>query len=198
MSSVQNLSPQGTELLHELRLRGLMQEYDATLADELCSMGLALRKGAFLTLTPAGRAAHAAWARLQEGSDAELAARHAYDRFLPLNAMLLQVSTDWQVRPGNVTNDHRDVTYDWSVIDRLIALDERAGAVVRSLGARVDRFAHYRPALQTAVKRVEDGDHQWFLSPRCDSYHTVWMLLHEDLLLALGLDRATEESRVES
>jgi len=180
-------------LLHELRLRGLMPEFDDGLADTLCSGGLAQRKGAFLALTPEGRAAHATWARLEPGTEGEVAAQRAYAQFLPLNRALLQVSTDWQVRPGNVPNDHRDAPYDWEVIDRFVALDERAGPVVRRLGTAVDRFGGYRPRLREAVRKVQDGQHEWLLSPRCDSYHTVWMQMHEDLLLALGLDRATEE-----
>jgi hypothetical protein len=180
-------------LLHELRLRGLMQEFDDAVADALCEVGFAQRKAAFLALTPDGRAAHAAWARVEPESEGEAAARRAYEQFLPLNTELLQVSTDWQIRAGNVPNDHNDVHYDWSVIDRLAALDERAGPIVRRLGTAVDRFGEYRLRLRDAVKKVKEGEHEWFLSPRCDSYHTVWMQMHEDLLLALGLDRAEEE-----
>jgi hypothetical protein len=182
------------DLLHELRLRGLMPEVDATLADPLCDAGLAQRKGTFLALTTEGRVVHAGWARLTMGSEAETAAKRAYDQFLPLNVELLQVSTDWQLRAGNVPNDHTDQHYDWSVIDRLGELDERAGPIVRRLGRTVERFAPYRPRLRDCLQRVKGGEHEWFLSPRCDSYHTVWMQLHEDLLLALGIDRAEEET----
>jgi len=175
--------------LHQLRLRGMIQEADAPHAAELCDVGFAAQKGTFVVLTTAGRDEHAAWARLAPGSDEEAAAQRAYDQFLPLNDAFLQVSTDWQVRTGNVPNDHRDQRYDWGVLERLAAIDERTGPVVRRLGGAVDRFAGYRPRLRDARLRVEDGDHDWFLSPTCDSYHTVWMQLHEDLLLALGLDR---------
>jgi hypothetical protein len=56
----------------------------------------------------------------------------------------------------------------------------------------VPRFGDYRSRLRAARTRVEDGDAAWLTSPRIDSYHTVWMQLHEDLLLALGRDRAAE------
>ncbi len=197
MSSTDQLPATACDLLHELRLRGLMPDadVDAGTADQLVGAGLAARKGTFLTLTPDGRAAHAAWARLDPGSEAEATARRAHDAFVALNAPFLQISTDWQLRAGNVPNDHTDVKYDWAVIDRLVELDERAGPVVRKLGSAVERFSGYRPRLRTALQRVQDGEHDWFLSPRLDSYHTVWMQLHEDLFLALGLDRATEEQR---
>jgi hypothetical protein len=40
---------------------------------------------------------------------------------------------------------------------------------------------------------MAEGETEWLTSPRVDSYHTVWMQLHEDLLLALGRDRASED-----
>jgi hypothetical protein len=41
--------------------------------------------------------------------------------------------------------------------------------------------------------RVSEGERDWLTSPRVDSYHTVWMELHEELLAALGLERGSEE-----
>jgi hypothetical protein len=55
----------------------------------------------------------------------------------------------------------------------------------------VPRFAGYRSRLSDAVDRISD-DRAWLASPRCDSYHTVWMQLHEDLLIAVGVNRADE------
>jgi hypothetical protein len=161
-------------------------------AGALVEEGLAVRKGDRLALTPRGREQADVRARLAEGSEEEATARRAYDAFLPVNATLLQVTTDWQVRPGNVPNDHADTTYDWSVIGRLEALDDQAAPVVRRLGRTVPRFAPYRDQLRAARGRVAGGEHEWFASPTCDSYHTVWMRLHEDLLLALGMERRYE------
>ena len=56
----------------------------------------------------------------------------------------------------------------------------------------VDRFEGYRARLRAARQKVDDGAHEWLTSPRIDSYHTVWMQLHEDLLLALGKERSSE------
>jgi hypothetical protein len=191
---VTQLTDDAHALLHELRLRGMVPAPGGTDPDALCVTGLAARKGTFLVLTSAGREAHARWARLAPGSDRESAARRAYDQFLGLNAEFLQVSTDWQVRPGNVPNDHRDTDYDRGVLARLGAIDERIGPIVRRLGNEVARFVDYRARLSRALRRARDGEHDWFLSPKCDSYHTVWMQLHEDLLLALGFERADEST----
>jgi hypothetical protein len=60
------------------------------------------------------------------------------------------------------------------------------------MATTLDRFDTHRARLRTALKRVDDGEPDWFTSPRIDSYHTVWMQLHEDLLLALGIERSSE------
>jgi hypothetical protein len=130
--------------------------------------------------------------RLASGSDEETAVARAYETFRPLNRELLQVCTDWQVRPGGALNTHDDARYDWSVVDRLEALDDRAGPLLRRLGDAVARFEPYHARLRTARQRVVDGEHDWLTSPRVDSYHTVWMELHEDLLAALGRERQGE------
>ena len=176
-------------VLHELRVRGTAPDGTEG-CDRLVDAGFAIRRRAMLMLTPAGRAEADERFRLT-GPDEE-AVQAAYDRFLPLNQGLLQICHDWQLRAGGVTNDHKDPVYDWSVIDRLVTLDEQTGPVVRSLGRQVSRFAQYRERLRGARRLVEAEEHDWLLSPRIDSYHTVWMQLHEDLLLGLGLSRAEE------
>lgn len=179
-------------VLHEVRLRGLAEMHEDDEVRALLDAGLLARARGALRVTPTGRDAHSAWARVAPGSETERTARRVYERFLDLNRELIRICHDWQVLPGDVPNDHRDRRYDWSVIDRLRGLDDRARPAVRRLARAVERFERYPPRLRDAVDRVEDGDHAWLTSPRIDSYHTVWMQLHEDLLLALGLDRASE------
>ncbi len=180
---------------HELRLRGVVVIDDdaelVALATVLEAAGFATRRGTKLVPTPVGRDEHASWSRLEPGSEAEATAGRAYATFLPLNRDLLRLCHDWQVRGGSA-NTHDDPVYDWGVIDRLVALDEKVGPVVRRLARTVTRFEPYRPALRDARRRVEAGEPDWFASPRCDSYHTVWMRLHEDLLCAVGGDRSAE------
>jgi hypothetical protein len=186
------LDDTGWALLHELRLRGKIDEFDIDAFDVLVERGYAVRKRTVVMITAQGREVHAAWARCAAGSDAESQLRVAYERFLPLNADLLRLCNDWQVRPGGVANDHTDVEYDWACIDRLRELHDKTSPVARTMTRAVERFGSYRTRLRTALERVEEGDVEWLTSPRFDSYHTVWMQLHEDLLLALGLDRSGE------
>jgi len=180
------------ELLHMARLRGgLVDAGSEVVVVRVVEMGFAARSPKGIGLTRKGLAAHAAWARVPAG-DAETAIERAYQRFLALNRELIRVCYDWQVRPGGAPNDHSDPTYDWAIVDRLVALDDRIGPILRGAAKGVTRFATYRPRLRAARVRVADGEVEWLTSPLVDSYHTVWMQLHEDLLLALGRDRASE------
>ena len=179
--------------LHEVRLRGVVDNGDDVVMLHLVERGLVVQSARGVHVTTAGRAAHADWARLAPRSDDEAAVRRTYERFLPLNRELIHICNDWQVRPGGVPNDHRDPQYDWSVIDRLHALHDRAVPMINRVGRVHSRFAGYAPRLRSALGRIDDGDHEWITSPRCDSYHTVWMQLHEDVLLALGVERSSED-----
>ena len=185
------LSEESLGLLHELRLRGFMPAKGGPAQDELVDGGLAMIRGTNLAMTPAGREAHAALARLAEGSEEEALAKGTYERFLALNVEFLRICTDWQLKPGNEPNDHSDVAYDFKVLERLDRLDDRAGQLLEGLGKKVPRFGGYRIRLTDALDRISD-DRAWLASPRCDSYHTVWMQLHEDLLTAVGVNRADE------
>jgi hypothetical protein len=189
--AVPALSEDAWALLHDLRLRGFRPAKGGPAEDELVAAGVAMARGANLALAPAGREAHAAWARLAPGSEEEALARNAYERFLTMNVEFLRLCTDWQLKPGNEPNDHSDAAYDFKVLERLDRLDERAGQLLESLGKTVGRFSSYRSRLTDALDKISD-DRAWFASPRCDSYHTVWMQLHEDLLTAVGVDRADE------
>jgi hypothetical protein len=179
------------QVLHELRVRGTSHA-EGAVADGVVAAGFAIRRRSMLMLTPAGRTA-ADERFLLAGTPFEARVQAAYARFLPLNRSLIQICNDWQVRSGGVPNDHRDSVYDWAVIDRLVTHDEQTGPILRSLGREVARFAQYRGRLREARRAVEAGEPDWLLSPRIDSYHTVWMQLHEDLLLGLGLGRAEEQ-----
>lgn len=111
--------------------------------------------------------------------------------FLVLNPVLLQVCTDWQLRPvgdARATNDHRDPRYDARVLDRLQTLHRRAEPVCNGLAAALTRFTPYRPRLALALERAAAGDPA-AVTESTESYHAVWFQLHEDLLVTLGRPR---------
>jgi hypothetical protein len=185
------LSDEAWALLHDLRLRGFRPAKGGPAEEELSTAGLVMVRGANLALAPPGREVHAAWARLLPGSEEEAVAKSAYERFLTFNIEFLRICTDWQLKPGNQPNDHSDAAYDFKILERLDRLDERAGALIDGLAQAVSRFAGYRGRLTEALDKISE-DRAWLASPRCDSYHTVWMQLHEDLLSAVGVNRADE------
>jgi hypothetical protein len=186
-----DLSDKAWELLHELRLRGFVPAKAATHESELVEAGLVMARGQNLALTPDGRQAHALWARLPAGSPEDTVAQEAYQAFLPLNTQLLRICTDWQLRPDGSLNDHSDSAYDFKILERLDRLDERITILVNRLAEAVPRFSAYPGRLTAALDKIAD-DRQWLASPRCDSYHTVWMQMHEDLLTAVGASREDE------
>lgn len=145
------------------------------------------------TLTSAGRAEQLRLAAA-DGAGAGVAVRDAYDRFLPLNRRLLAACTDWQVK-GGAANAHADAGYDAEVVDRLGAIHADAVPVLDRLAAVLPRYGTYRPRLDRALRRVRDGDREFFTKPLIDSYHTIWFELHEDLLSTLGIERSEEPVR---
>lgn len=186
------LSIADAERLHELRLRGFLPAPDDSAWADLAADGLVVVDRGRVRLTPEGHRAHAAWALAAPGSDAAAAAEAAYADFVPLNQRLLKVCHDWQIGRGGIPNDHTDPAYDDRVVDRLRVVHSGAVGVLAALVPAVPRFAGYEPRFGDALTRLGTGKREWFASPACDSYHTVWMQFHEDLLLATGRLRADE------
>ena len=125
-------------------------------------------------------------------ADGGLAADYA--RFEEVNCEVKAIVTDWQVRPvggQRLPNDHSDSAYDEGVLDRLAQAHERAEELLAGLARWVPRLARYGERLAAALERAEAAEGDWVSGVRCDSYHTVWFELHEDLLRML--DRQREE-----
>jgi len=119
--------------------------------------------------------------------------RQDYPSFLDLNVAFKELCGDWQLRDGS-PNDHSDELYDREVIDRLLMLDEKAQPIATAMGKVAARFVPYAPRLAHSIRRLDSGEHNLFTGVMCGSYHDVWMELHEDLILSLGIDRGEEGS----
>lgn len=78
--------------------------------------------------------------------------------------------------------------------DRLDDIDESIAPLLKRLSEDVPRLAGYRARLTTALELLDEGDNTWLASPLVDSYHTVWMHLHQELLLTIGMSRAEDEA----
>ena len=115
----------------------------------------------------------------------------AYEDFLALNPVLLQVCTDWQLRSSDgppLLNDHTDAAHDAAVLDRLAAVVRDVEPILSRLAAVLPRFDRYRARLSDARGRAAAGDGT-FVADGMESCHAVWFQLHEDLLATLGQTR---------
>ncbi|MBS1837477.1 MAG: transcriptional regulator [Actinobacteria bacterium] len=163
------------------------------------SDGLVLRRSgrvAGWTLTAAGRVRGqdllAAEIDLVGGRDAVV---EAYLEFLPLNAELLSICTDWQVvvvDGEHIPNDHADEQRDSAILARLGRLHPAALDVVAALADAAPRFGGYGARLSEAHDHVLGGHTEWLTRVTGDSYHGAWFELHEHLLAVLGRDRERE------
>jgi hypothetical protein len=145
-------------------------------------------------LSPKGREAHATALAVDVHHPGlrEALSQH-YAPFLHLNEEFKELCGEWQLRGGS-PNDHSDATYDRAVVDRLLLLNKRVQPVGQAMAALLERFWPYGPRLDRVARRVDEGETNMFTGVMCGSYHDVWMELHEDLILTLGIDRAKEGS----
>lgn len=182
-------------VLVDLVVRGMRSDQDPAL-ERLVALGLAVVRGPYVVPSAKGSEKAAASLQIPEGP-----AHHdvlmSLDAFLPLNRRLRRLCSAWQVRPDGSPNDHLDPDYEDDIFEQLEAVDAAVAPVLRRLSEVVGRFGSYRPRLRRSLERFEEGDGAWLASPMIDSYHTVWMQLHHELLLTLGMSRAEDEAREE-
>jgi hypothetical protein len=156
-----------------------------------------MTKGPITMPTPEGTAAAGKLLRLPPGGQEAQEIDTLFDGFLPINRRLRDVCSAWQTRPDRTPNDHSDGAYDDMIRDRLDEVHSAIGPVLRRMAAIQPRLAGYRPRLQEALDKFDAGESNWLASPLMASYHTVWMQLHQQLILMLGLTRADDEAREE-
>lgn len=141
-------------------------------------------------LTEEGRAAHLS---LLESEQIEGDLTGLYDRFMRENGTLKQACTRWQgstraAMPGSPLSGE-EVT---QALDWLRPLHQHVAEAVAAT-APSSRFARYPGRLEGAVDRVQAGEREAVLRPMSDSFHDVWMELHQDLLLTLGRERSAAD-----
>lgn len=168
------------------RLPGLtglpMDVVDAEVLAAADEGGIVHHDGMFVgwSLTPVGRQRHLSLLgeeRAAAGRDTVVAA--AYDDFVGLNEWFKSLCTEWQLgdRPP-------------SCVDRLAAEHPLVDAIAHRLSGALTRFSPYARRFADALGRLQAGDLEAFTTPLADSYHDVWMHLHQDLLLTLRRDRS--------
>ncbi|MBA4021221.1 MAG: hypothetical protein C0482_02555 [Gordonia sp.] len=156
--------------------------------------GDAVAKGPMVMPTPAGISAAGALVRLPEGSDEEKAVNDFLHAFLPVNRRLRELCTAWQCRPDGSVNDHSDAQYDARIRDQLDDIHTDVSKMLRRAGKQSADLLAYRDQLNVALERFDGGDTASLTSPLTDGYHTVWMWLHQHVLMMLGVTRAEDEA----
>jgi hypothetical protein len=174
--------PEAFPVLHALALRGMLVE----LPDDGATLdGLVVSTPAGWMLTDAGRTGHEQLLAAERASVPPAAITPAYDRFLTVNRKLKVLCVAWQAADA----DQRE-----QLLAELQDLVERAQPAVRRTAKVLPRFAAYDRRLAEALARALGGEEAYVLSPLCESVHTVWMELHEDYLVTLGITREEEGS----
>jgi hypothetical protein len=117
----------------------------------------------------------------------------AYADFRAVNAEFKALVTDWQLKDGH-PNTHQDPDYDAAVLARLDDVHHRVTAIVAAAVAQLPRLGRYSAKLQAALDKIHAGETAWLSRPIIDSYHTVWFELHEELIVAAGLTRESDDA----
>ena len=181
-----------TELavLQAVRLKGRVSRDDlaATLGgdfvdvvDRLVGSGLLL-DGPTMRLSPEGRGRLEVLLADERSHVDTTAILTAYGEFRSVNAEFKALVTDWQLNK------------DAAVLARLDDVHRRVTPIVAAAAAQLPRLNRYSAKLQAALDRVRAGETMWLARPLIDSYHTVWFELHEELILAAGLTRETDDA----
>lgn len=148
-------------------------------------------------LTPIGRETHACLLADELAASGGRAALELLDaRFVALNSPFKALCTRWQLKgdPDSAdVNDHSDPTYDAEVIADLVRAHTEVLALCAELAGLLPRFARYGRDFDGALDRLRSGDPTAFAAPMSDSYHDVWMELHQDLMSTLGRVRSTAD-----
>lgn len=135
-------------------------------------------------LTPAGKARHVLLRGDSVSTDAAGVVAAAYEQFLEPNRAFKQLTTDSQTT---------DLTTE-DLLQRLDDIHAQVSDVLAQAGeSGLSWFSTYRARFSGALERLRGGDASALARPMSDSYHDIWMELHEDLLGTLGRVRTEED-----
>lgn len=187
-------------VLHGLRTRGMSSAEpvaDSTglarpevqrVLDDAVARGLARsRTGGRVQgymLTSTGRDRHMALRTQHITGAVEERLVPVYEAFLEPNRDFKAITTRWQ------TEADGDVR---TVLSDLLQVHARLGDVLASAALALLRMKTYQPRFDSALAAFRNGDSDALAKPMSDSYHDVWMELHEDFLLTLGRGRSEED-----
>ncbi|WP_068395800.1 hypothetical protein [Kribbia dieselivorans] len=199
------------DVLHSLRVKGLakpevlsgLSGVDADDLESACEPlvqqgWVVARTGAMAgyMLTPAGKVEADRQLREDSSTASARAALERFDvEFGPHNTTFKQIAHRWQMRSDDQPNDHTDQAYDTAVIAELAAFHQEFLPLLEAVGKELPRMSRYAPRLAGVLDRLQGGDQAAFARPMQESYHDIWMELHNDVVLSLRRERnASDES----
>ena len=191
-------------VLHTLRVRGFVTPdgfiesigtHPADILASLVEAGLVrhIEKRDMYGLLPPGKERQETLLDAYADDIVQAGLKAGYEQFLELNEDFKRVCTDWQMRDG-APNDHSDAEYDARCTATLADLAAQAIPVIDGFANALPRMARYQTRLATAAECVAKGDVNRFTGVMCESFHDVWMELHEDLIVLQRIDRVAEGS----
>lgn len=194
-----NIEADEYSILHALKVRGfteaqpLSESTGLTTSDVANLLAKAVEDGYVkhrtgritgYLLTADGRARHTQLRHIVVTADQISALEPAYESFLAPNKEFKAVTTDWQlVAAGDIG----------VVLPRLTEVHAQLSSVLTAASSAIKRFASYQPRFDRSFEAFSNGDGQALAAPMTESYHDVWMELHEDLLTTLGHERTDKD-----
>lgn len=154
---------------------------------ELCRTGQAQRVDDWVILTAAGTSAAQEVLLLDKDSAARRALLECLADFDERDLAVRRACTAWQLRPDGSPNKHDDPAYDRLVREMIEGVHNDAERTLDAMMVGLPVIDEYRHLLRHAVAAFVAGDDRMLASPVLASYHTVWMWLHQELRLRLGL-----------
>ena len=191
-------------VLHVLRVRGFVTGdgfteslgvHPAALLEDLIESGMVryIEARDMYALLPPGKERHETLLDSYATGDVRGGLGAHYESFLRLNDQFKQLCTDWQMK-GDTPNDHADHEYDDQCVDRLTTFAAEADPVIAGFASALPRMDRYRSRLARAADCVMQGETNRFTGVMCESFHDIWMELHEDLIVLQRIDRTAEGS----
>ncbi|RFA10374.1 hypothetical protein B7R54_15045 [Subtercola boreus] len=177
-------------VLHALAVRGFataeqvadssgvsLAEVQAILSAEVEASHATLARDVLYALTGTGRGKYLLLGEVSIDGETRERVSVEYERFLAPNAVFKQLASDWQTgKPADA-------------VDRLSDVHSTALDILGGLTAIDGRFDRYSVRLTGAADRFRGGDESALTKPMSESYHDIWMELHEDLLATTGRER---------
>lgn len=181
------------EVLHAIRVRGfasvdqiqtstglpaaLIQEVLASAED---AGHLKQRTGRITgaRLTPVGKARLLLISGVALTDGQQDAISSVYKDFLAPNRDFKALTSRWQTE--------HDLASTTTALDQI---HQTVVAQLQRAASAVSRFDLYVSRLEEAKRRFDSGEEDALAKPLSESYHDIWMELHEDLLATLGRER---------